>query len=223
MVDVSGWNNGSLSLLLPLDTSVNMNVTVQAVVTNSGLSSIASPTTASFTIITDPYTAAGADHQITGTSGADTLVGGAGNDLIIGGTGSDTLTGGAGSDVFRWKLNDQGTVVKPAVDTITDWSNATTNAGGDVLDLRDLLQGEAHGLTATGLTGNLEKYLHFETSGTSTVIDVSTSGKFTPSNYSPSNTDQKIVLNNVDLTVGGTAPDSQIIHDLLTKGKLIVD
>jgi Ca2+-binding RTX toxin-like protein len=83
-------------------------------------------------------------------AGNDTLIGGAGNDTLIGGAGNDTLTGGAGADVFKWSLGDQGTSVSPASDHITDF---TLGVGGDVLDLRDLLQGE----NATNLT----QFLHF--------------------------------------------------------------
>ena len=79
-----------------------------------------------------------------GGAGNDTLNGNAGNDKLVGGAGSDSLTGGTGADVFAWTLADRGT--SPATlptDTITDFSIASPAAGGDLLDLRDLLQGEA--------------------------------------------------------------------------------
>jgi surface adhesion protein len=103
------------------------------------------------------------------------------------------------------------------VDTITDWSNALIKNGGDVLDLRDLLVGGTHGTTGVG---NLTNYLHFETSPTSTTVDVSSSGGYS-AGYVASATDQKIVLQNMDLSGGGTlSNDAAIIHDLLSKGKL---
>lgn len=43
------------------------------------------------------------------------------------------------ADVFEWRLGDQGTGATPASVQITDF---TLGAGGDVLDLRNLLQGE---------------------------------------------------------------------------------
>ncbi|HNO89120.1 MAG TPA: type I secretion C-terminal target domain-containing protein, partial [Rhodocyclaceae bacterium] len=92
-------------------------------------------------------------------------------------------------------------------------------SGLDVLDLRDLLQGESHG--ASGL-GNLTSYLHFEKVGTATVVDISSSGGYS-AGFKASATDQTIVLSNTDLTSGGTLNDAQIIQDLMTKGKLHTD
>ncbi|WP_457956296.1 retention module-containing protein [Achromobacter xylosoxidans] len=145
-----------------------------------------------------------------GGSGNDTLEGGNGNDLLIGGKGDDTLIGGAGSDTFKWELGDQGTTAKPAVDTIKDFSLDKPANGGDVLDLKDLLVGEKD--------GTLTQYLNFHKEGNNTVIDVNTQGKL-----GTQGADQKIVLENVDLTQGGQLNNQAIINDLLQKGKLNVD
>ncbi|GLT20710.1 hypothetical protein GCM10007933_01610 [Zoogloea oryzae] len=173
------------------------------------------------------------NDDITGTDGRDILTGGAGNDiirggagadLIGGGSGNDTLTGGLGSDTFKWSLGDAGTTAKPAVDAITDFDKGVTgsaSSGGDILDLRDLLQGESHTGNATGNLGN---YLHFEKSGADTVVHVSTNGGYTGGTFVAGATDQKIVLQGVDLTNSGAlSTDAQIIQDLLTKGKLSAD
>jgi Ca2+-binding RTX toxin-like protein len=133
-----------------------------------------------------------------------------------GGVGNDSLTGGTGSDTFRWQLADKGPVGNPAADVVTDFSAAAVKSGGDALDLRDLLQGENH---TTG-TGNLGNYLHFEKSGTDTILHVSSSGAYS-AGFNATADDQTITLNNVDLTTTGN--DQAIIQDLLTKGKLIVD
>ncbi|HMW52996.1 MAG TPA: type I secretion C-terminal target domain-containing protein [Rhodocyclaceae bacterium] len=223
-VDVTGWTMNALSALAPVDYSGTMNAQVQAIATDT-LNGVSTTTNKALAIVVDPYvtvagtTGTGTDDRIVGTSGADTLKGGEGSDLIIGGAGSDTLTGGAGSDVFRWMLADKGTPGLPAQDTITDWSSAAVKNGGDVLDLRDLLQGESHG--ASGL-GNLTSYLHFEKVGTATVVDISSSGGYS-AGFKASATDQTIVLSNTDLTSGGTLNDAQIIQDLMTKGKLHTD
>ncbi|WP_081397714.1 VCBS domain-containing protein, partial [Achromobacter xylosoxidans] len=145
-----------------------------------------------------------------GGSGNDTLEGGNGNDLLIGGKGDDILIGGAGSDTFKWELGDQGTTAKPAVDTIKDFSLDRPADGGDVLDLKDLLVGEKD--------GTLTQYLNFHKEGNNTVIDVNTQGKL-----GSQGADQKIVLENVDLTQGGQLDNQTIINDLLQKGKLNVD
>ena len=168
-----------------------------------------------------------------GNDGTDTITGGAGSDRIIGGTGNDTLSGNAGSaadsttDVFQWLLNDQGTVATPAVDTITDFGTAAASAGGDILDLRDLLTGSA------STPAELDNYLHFQVVGGTTTIFVSTSGAFAndnavntttgslPANVSSSDV-QQIVLTGADI-VGGNTTDQAVILDLLNKGKLMVD
>jgi hypothetical protein len=86
----------------------------------------------------------------------------------------------------------------------------------DVIDLRDLLSGENHNGTDPG---NIASFLHFDHSGSDTIIHVSTSGAFA-SGYSASLENETIVLKGVDLTSAGTQNDSQIIHQLLTSGQL---
>ncbi|MFC3178395.1 beta strand repeat-containing protein, partial [Undibacterium amnicola] len=156
-----------------------------------------------------------------GYAGNDTLSGGSGDDVLIGGTGNDNLTGGAGADTFKWGLSDNGTTGTPAVDTITDFGTANYAAGGDRLDLRDLLVGES--------TATLDKFLHFNWNGTNTILYISTSGAFNAGNGTATNpTDvtnndvQQIVFNGVNLTTGFTT-DLQLINDLISKGKIITD
>lgn len=160
----------------------------------------------------DSLSGGAGDDLLRGGSGNDTLLGGDGNDLIIGGKDNDTLTGGLGVDVFRWELGDQGTISAPAIDTITDFNPAPVASGGDVLDLRDLLQGESHLGTAVG---NLEQFLHFSAANGNTVLQVSSTGNVGVSH------DQTIILQNVDLT-SGFANDQQIIANLLSQQKLVV-
>jgi len=148
-----------------------------------------------------------------------------------------TLTGhSASSDVFAWSLSDQGSVAGStgtngtilnathAVDTIVDFDTAARSAGGDVLDLRDLLSGEH----TVGGTGNLSQFLDFDTTSNpgSTIVHVSTTGGFT-TGYDAKAEDQTIVLQNVnlrgDLGLGASASDNQVIAELMTRGKLLVD
>ena len=162
------------------------------------------------------------NDRLYGQAGTDVLNGGNGNDTLIGGSGNDTLTGGTGSDIFRWELADQGVAGTPAKDTITDFSTAAPAAGGDVLDLRDLLVGELH---SGSVTGNLSDFLHFEKvsvgANTNTVLHVSTSGGFA-AGFSAAAENQTITLQNVDL-VTGFSGDNAIIQNLLTQNKLITD
>ena len=82
-----------------------------------------------------------------------------------------------------------------------------------MLDLRDLLVGESHFGTDSG---NLSNYLNFTVSSGNTIIKVSTTGDVAHG-Y-----DQMIVLQSVDL-VSGLANDQQVIANLLTTQKLVVD
>jgi len=147
--------------------------------------------------------------------GNDTLNGGKGDDVLVGGKGNDTLIGGEGSDTFRWEFNDQGTTANPAVDRIKDFSMTKASAGGDVLDLKDLLVGETD--------GNLTKYLNFKqdpANSNNTILEINTKGQI------GQGADQKIVLEGVNLTHdsdGHPVSNQAIINDLLQKGKLNVD
>jgi surface adhesion protein len=154
-----------------------------------------------------------------GGSGNDTLNGGDGNDILTGGAGNDILVGGLGSDVFRWELADRGVAGTPATDTVQDFNSASVAAGGDRLDLRDLLQGE----TQDAL--NLTNFLHFAQSGADVVVQVSSSGGFS-GGFNAGAVDQTITLEGqwADMTASGAlGSDQQIIQDMLTKGKLITD
>ena len=86
-------------------------------------------------------------------------------------------------------------------------------------------------LNSASTPGELDNYLHFDVSGGTTRLYISTSGLFSdsnavttgtlPTNVS-SNDVQQIVINGVDL-VGSNLTDQAVIQDLLSKGKLIVD
>jgi Ca2+-binding RTX toxin-like protein len=172
------------------------------------------------------------NDNLDGGAGTDVLIGGAGTDTLSGGVGNDTLTGGATpgvtdgatTDVFRWHLGDAGTQgTGHASDVVNDFNTATATSGGDVLDLRDLLQGELK--AANNGAGTLGKYLTFETSGTQTIIHISSTGLFTGTNTSTVE-DQTITLSNVNLRTAFNLPsgtDTQLIQELLTRGKLITD
>ena len=181
----------------------------------------------------DTLNGLGGNDDLYGDTDNDTLNGGAGNDRLYGGSGNDSLTGGVGSDVFAWRFGDQGTATTTgrAVDTITDFNVGSIASGGDVLDLRDLLQGELNTPAGTTGVGNLLNYLDITTSTaggvTSTEIRVSATGGFTNGNYSAGQETQHITLTGVNLSTqlvaGSTLTEAQIIQNLLQNGKLITD
>ncbi|MDM3872663.1 Ig-like domain-containing protein [Porticoccus sp. W117] len=140
---------------------------------------------------------------LNGNAGSDALQGGVGNDILTGGAGDDILAGGLGSDTFRWVDGDEGTGAAPANDIISDFNQGQ----GDVLNLQDLLQGEE--------SGDLTNYLSFSLDDGNTRIEVSSEGNGT--------VDQVIILDDVDLTAGGTLADAAIITNLINNNNLIVD
>ncbi|AOG24436.1 Ig-like domain-containing protein [Acidovorax sp. RAC01] len=184
----------------------------------------------------DTLVGGGGTDILYGGDGDDSLDAGAGSDMLIGGPGNDALTGGAAGDtvvdVFVWSLGDQGAPGTPAIDTIQNFSTAAAGSvfsGGDILHLRDLLQGEAVG--PSNGAGNLADYLHFEISGGDTIVHVSHTGGFSSDShvvsgaYTAGSETQQIVLTGVDLQAlySGATTDQQIITQLLNNNKLIVD
>ena len=174
------------------------------------------------------------DDFIYGGNGDDTMIGGDGNDTFYGADGVDIYTGGAGSDVFVFTLNEQGaTSTNRYINQITDFNAAPAASGGDILDLRDLLEGE----NTVGGAGNLQKYLDFAVATNpdgsfTTTIRVSPTGGFTTlfggdGTYVASADTQRMVLDGVNirtaLGLANTATDSQIIAKLLQNGSLLVD
>ncbi|WP_290901346.1 tandem-95 repeat protein, partial [Aquabacterium sp.] len=150
-------------------------------------------------------------------------------------SGHGEHTGACGTEVFQWTLADRPASGEHCVDTIHGFDGSARTAGGDVLDLRDLLSGE-HASTANGQVdvGNLLTHLDFDTQSQpgSTVIHISANGNFsadaTGNSHSAGCADQQqIVLSGVDirssLGLDAQANDHQIIAELMQRGKLLVD
>ena len=138
------------------------------------------------------------NDTLLGGDGNDFLDGDYGNDHLEGGAGDDILIGGVGSDTFIFRNGDTGT------DTIGDfWAVA----GGDVLDLTDLLSDISVAIE-DGV--NLDAYLNFSLSGSDTILEIDIDGN--------GSAEQAIVFSNVDLITGKA--DSQIIDDMLLSGNL---
>ncbi|WP_375211614.1 Ig-like domain-containing protein, partial [Aquabacterium sp.] len=157
----------------------------------------------------------------------------AAGETLLSGHGEHTAA--SGTEVFQWTLADRPASGSTCVDTILGFDGAARTAGGDVLDLRDLLSGE-HASVANGQVdvGNLLNHLDFDTQSQpgSTVIHVSATGSFSADTSGNSHSDgcanqQQIVLAGVDirssLGLDAQANDHQIIAELMQRGKLLVD
>ena len=157
----------------------------------------------------------GGNDELYGGQGSDTLHGGLGNDLLIGGEGDDILIGGAGNDTFKWVSGDAGTAALPAVDVVRDFGLGGSDPDGkDVLDLGSLLQGEE------ASDADLTKFLNITKDGADTVVKISSTGVL---GADGAGFDQKIILEDVDLTSGNSADQSQLIKQLIQQGKITMD
>ena len=159
------------------------------------------------------------NDQLNGGEGNDIIVGGAGEDAITGGAGNDAMTGGVGADTFSWQLSDTH-AAGIEIDQVNDFE---TSENGDVINLKDLLNGESHD------PESLVNYLHFSVEGGKTTMYVSADGQFTEHEVGSgdksallSQTTQQIEFIGVDLTAGSMS-DAQVIQNLLSQNKLITD
>ncbi|WP_404326782.1 BapA prefix-like domain-containing protein [Cobetia sp. UIB-001] len=153
-----------------------------------------------------------------GGSGNDELNGGGATDLLIGGADDDTLDGGDGVDILRWESGDEGTVAAAATDTVLNFNNGGAGSG-DILDLRDMLNGAYY---VDSATNNLASYISAEyisATGT-TVLYINTEGGLSADPAASAN--QVINIDGLDLTEGGTLTSSEVIDSLISGEQLLV-
>jgi serralysin len=99
-------------------------------------------------------------ENLVGSQSLDQLTGDASVNILAGGAGNDTLAGGSGADRFDYNPND-------GVDTITDFARG---AGGDVVDIADVLVGYSAGVS------NAASFVHLLEAGGNTTIQVNSDG-----------------------------------------------
>ena len=156
----------------------------------------------------DTITGGDGNDLLSGGVGNDILNGGDGIDFLYGGVGNDNMTGGEGKDTFVWLSNDANT---PATDTVTDF---VIGAGGDVLDLSSLLQGEN--------SGNIGGFLT-----SATLADGNTTLVFDTNGSALGGSTQTIVLENVTFDgldiIDNSYNTTEVLNQLLQDGNLKVD
>ena len=146
---------------------------------------------------------------LTGTRGADTIVGSAGDDVITGNQGDDVFFGMAGADTFDYNrlTNGNGT------DTIMDLE---TGAGGDVIDLSDLLVGYESG------TSDLADFIIVDTvseTDDTLVLRIDTDGVGNV-NSDPFRPNLTIVLDNI--SAADVVNLNTFVDDLNTNGNIVL-
>lgn len=125
------------------------------------------------TLGTDIIYGFGGADTLTGDAGDDLLIGGAGADSLSGGSGADTLEGGAGADTLDPGAADGAAdqllfdfdALDGTVDTVT---NFETGAGGDVLNVGDVLIGYT--------AGNESDFINIVDDGTDTTVQIDVNG-----------------------------------------------
>jgi hypothetical protein len=145
---------------------------------------------------TSTYTLTGTSEadSIYGTPGDDILVGEDGNDILIGGAGSDTITGGAGQDTIYLGLTTDADSIDGQTDTInfgqSDIASGPdtiygfdtaapaalgSGAGGDVLNISDLLSGTGVANLEDAVANNYISFTQDAVTG-GTTVNVDTTG-----------------------------------------------
>lgn len=135
-----------------------------------------------------------ASDTLDGGAGNDILYGEGGDDLLIVGEGFDEIHGGSGSDTFKYNFLDDLT------DTIVGYE---TGAGGDILDITDILVGY------DPIDDAIADFVQLASNGGNTDILVDADGAGTEYDF--------VAI----ATVQGGIPDS--VNDLVTNGNLVLD
>ena len=110
----------------------------------------------------------GGDDVLNGGRGQDDLFGGDGNDMLDGGRGRDEIEGGLGADTMTGGQGRDSFVYRELVekeDVITDFAGG---AGGDILDLADLL--DDLGYSGSNPVG--DGFVNFSASGGDTLVEI---------------------------------------------------
>ncbi|MEC5216724.1 VCBS repeat-containing protein [Actimicrobium sp. GrIS 1.19] len=161
------WNLNAISVTAPSGFSGTLHINASATATELA-------TGASLTSTHD-FALSYGSTAFNGTAGADIIHGTTANDIINGGAGDDILSGSLGSNTFMFS---QGSLQPGAAgDHILDFKVAAPGAGGDVLDISDLLSHA--GVDAVAFNGHEASYLTATTSAagnTTIAIDLDGAG-----------------------------------------------
>ena len=147
-------------------------------------------------------------HTLEGSALSDTIVGTATADVIIGNEGDDMLLGLSGADTFDFNYLPDGN----GTDTILDFQ---TGAGGDVIDLADVLLGFEAGVSDMSDFVRAEAYSDSD-DRLVLQIDLDGVGNVNSDPFTPGMT---IVLDNILVTDVNV---STFVDDLNTNGNIVL-
>ena len=139
---------------------------------------------------------------------------------------ADKLIGHDGTDVFTWGFSDPNVTIPASltIDHVVGFKlGQPSKTGADVLDLRDLLQGEHAGTGGEGLS----HFIQISSDSTGSQLHISTMGRFDTPTSQPKWNDPTIGIDGVDLRAGlglaAGASSADVINKLLAQGQLYVD
>lgn len=139
---------------------------------------------------------------------------------------ADILVGHDGTDVFTWGFSDPNVTIPASltIDHVVGFKlGQPSKTGADVLDLRDLLQGEHAGSGGQGLS----HFIQISSDSTGSQLHISTTGRFDAPTSQPKWNDPTIVIDGVDLRAGlglaAGASSADVINKLIAQGQLYVD
>ena len=129
-------------------------------------------------------TRAGGDDMIDGGSGNDIIFGQEGDDTILDGSGADIVIGGSGADIISLSADGESDrllygSLNEAGDSVSGFNAGAPGAGGDIVDIADLLDGTGVATLQDALDGG---FLNLTDVGGDAAIgvDANGTGSFTP-------------------------------------------
>lgn len=168
IVNSAGTTVNDTSGIDTVQTSVSFDLSVNGTTVENLLAFGGSDITLTGNALKNTITGDAGGDALNGLGGNDILLGGVSNDILDGGTGKDTMNGGGGNDTYHFSA----AVANANADIIN--GGFDTGAGGDVLDVSDIL---------VGYNGNVTEYVQITQSGANTIVKVDVNGLAGPGGF----------------------------------------